>query len=41
MMQGDPRLARPAMDAVRQWKYRPTLLYGVPVKVETQVALKF
>jgi TonB family protein len=39
--QGNPSLIRPAMDAVKQWKYRPTLLNGTPVEVETTVKLTF
>jgi protein TonB len=30
-----------AMDAVRQWVYRPTLLNGQPVQVETTVDINF
>jgi periplasmic protein TonB len=30
-----------AMDAVRQWRYRPTRLDGEPVEVETIVTVKF
>jgi TonB family protein len=39
--EGHPMLIRPAMDAVKQWKYRPTLLNGTPVEVETTVRLIF
>lgn len=39
--EGHPMLIRPAMDAVKQWKYRPTLLNGAPVEVETTVKLTF
>ena len=39
--QGHPMLLQPAMDAVKQWKYRPTLLNGAPVAVETEVTLTF
>jgi len=41
VMQGHPMLIRPALDAVKQWKYRPTLLNGNPVEVATQVTLQF
>lgn len=34
---GPPSLMRSAMDAVRQWRYKPTLLYGQPVEVDTTV----
>jgi len=34
-------LAQAAMDAVSQWIYRPYLLNGQPVEVETQVNVVF
>lgn len=34
---GPPLLMRPVMEAVRQWRYRPTLLNGRPVEVETTI----
>jgi len=30
-----------ALDAVRQWRYRPTLLNGEPVEVETSITVIF
>jgi protein TonB len=41
VMSGDPSLARAAMDAVRQWKYKPYLLDGNPVEIQTQVTVNF
>jgi protein TonB len=38
---GDPVLGRAAIDAVRQWKYKPYFLNGEPVEVETQVTVNF
>ena len=38
---GDPLLTQPAVDAVRQWTYRPTLVNGEPVEVDTQVVVIF
>lgn len=38
---GPPLLMRSAMDAVRQWRYRPTLLNGEPVKVDTTISVVF
>lgn len=38
---GLPMLIQPAIDAVRQWVYRPTLLNGQPVEVATTVTLTF
>lgn len=38
---GHPILIQAAMDAVRQWKYKPYILNGEPVEVETTVVVKF
>ncbi len=38
---GHPWLVAAAVDAVRQWRYRPTMLNGQPVEVETQVEVVF
>ena len=38
---GHPLLVTAAVDAVRQWRYRPYLLNGEPVEVETQVTVNF
>ena len=38
---GHPILIQSAMDAVRQWKYKPFLLNGEPVAVETTVTVKY
>jgi protein TonB len=39
VMDGDPLLIQSALDAVGQWRYRPTLLNGSPVEVETIVTV--
>jgi TonB family protein len=36
-----PGLAQAALDAVRQWRYQPTLLNGQPVEVVTTVTVTF
>lgn len=36
-----PLLAPPAIEAVKQWKYRPYLLNGNPIEVDTQVQVNF
>jgi len=36
-----PLLDQAALDAVRQWEYRPTLLNGVPVPVLTTITINF
>jgi protein TonB len=41
VMSGHPWLAQAALDAVRQWVYRPTLLNGEPVEVLTQIDVNF
>jgi periplasmic protein TonB len=38
---GPPLLMKSAMDAVRQWRYKPTLLNGEPVPVDTQISVVF
>jgi protein TonB len=38
---GHPMLIPAALGAVRQWRYRPYLLNGEPVEVETQVTVNF
>ena len=41
LISGHPLLAAAAIDAVKQWKYRPYLLNGEPVEVQTQVLVNF
>lgn len=38
---GNPLLIQAALDAVQQWRYRPYLLNGEPVEVETQITVRF
>jgi periplasmic protein TonB len=38
---GPALLMRSAMDAVRQWRYQPTLLNGEPVEVDTTISVVF
>jgi periplasmic protein TonB len=38
---GPPLLVQSAMQAVRLWRYRPTLLNGEPVEVETTITVHF
>jgi protein TonB len=40
-MQGHPILIQAAMDAVKQWKYKPYILNGEPVEVETTIKVQF
>lgn len=39
--QGDPILAKAAVEAVQQWRYRPYVLNGEPVEVETTIKIQF
>ena len=41
VISGDAQLTRAAVDAVKQWKYKPYLLNGEPVEIQTQVTIKF
>ncbi len=41
IVSGQPILAQAAMEAVKQWKYRPYLLSGEPIEIETQILVKF
>jgi TonB family protein len=41
LISGHPMLAPAAIEAVKQWKYKPYLLNGQPVKVETQIVVNF
>jgi TonB family protein len=41
VLSGDSMLAQAAVDAVRQWKYRPYLLNGEPVDIQTQITINF
>jgi protein TonB len=38
---GPPLLMKSAMDAVQQWRYRPTMLNGEPVEVDTTISVVF
>jgi len=41
ILSGDSQLAHAALDAVKQWKYKPYLLNGEPVEIQTQVTVNF
>lgn len=38
---GHPMLAGAAMEAVRQWRYRPYLLNDEPIEIETEITVNF
>jgi protein TonB len=41
VVNGDPLLARAAMEAVAQWRYRPYRLNGKPIQKPTDITLVF
>lgn len=41
LISGHPMLAPAAIEAVRQWRYRPYLLNNEPVEVDTQINVNF
>jgi protein TonB len=41
VLSGHPLLVKAALDAVRQWRYSPTLLSGQAVEVETTITVSF
>jgi protein TonB len=41
VLSGHPLLQQAALDAVRQWRYQPTLLNGDPVDVDTTIDVIF
>jgi protein TonB len=38
---GHPMLVQSALDAVRTWRYKPYVVNGEPVEVETTVTVNF
>lgn len=41
LISGHPMLAGAAIDAVRQWRYKPYILNGEAIEVETQITVNF
>ena len=41
VISGPPLLANAALDAVRRWQYKPTMLNGSPVEVITEIDVNF
>jgi len=41
VVSGEQLLTKAAVDAVKQWKYKPYLLNGEPVEIQTQVTINF
>jgi periplasmic protein TonB len=41
VLSGHPLLVKAAVDAVKQWRYRPFLLNGEPMEVQTRITVNF
>ncbi len=41
LVHGHPMLSAAAIEAVRQWRYRPYLLNSEPIEVETEITVNF
>jgi protein TonB len=41
VLNGEAILARAALEAVKQWKYKPYYLNGDPVEIQTQITINF
>lgn len=41
VVSGHPMLVKSALEAVRQWRYRPYLLNSEPIEVETDITVNF
>ncbi len=41
LLRGHPMLAAAAIDAVKQWRYKPYILNGDAIEVETQITVNF
>jgi TonB family protein len=41
LIDGDQQLGEAAMDAIKQWKFKPYVMNGTPVEVETTFTFNF
>jgi protein TonB len=41
VVSGHPMLTASAINAVKQWQYKPYILNGQPVEVETNITVNF
>ena len=41
VISGHPLVVQPVMDAVKQWKYHPSLLNGEPVEIDTEIDVDY
>jgi protein TonB len=41
VLRGNPMLIPAALNAVKQWRYRPYVLNGDPIEVDTRITVTF
>jgi protein TonB len=41
VISGDPMFLNSAIEAVQQWRYRPTILNGQPVEIDTYITVVY
>jgi|SRR5579872_1377753 protein TonB len=41
LVSGNPLLSGPSIDAVKQWRFKPYLVNGKPVEVETEITFEY
>ena len=41
VLSGDRMLATAALEAVRQWRYKPYYLDGAPLEIQTEITVNF
>jgi protein TonB len=41
VISGSPLLSAAALSAIKEWKYRPYILNGNPIEVETEITVNF
>ncbi len=41
LVSGNPLLSGPSIEAAKQWRYKPYLVNGNPVEVETQITFEY
>jgi len=41
VVSGDPMFLSSAIEAVQQWRYRPTILNGQPVEIDTYITVVY
>jgi protein TonB len=41
VIDGDPLMAKSAANALKKWRYKPTMVNGEPVDVQTTIAIVF